>query len=101
MGYIRSKQLRSKRYSLLLGMCKAVSFQEKTNLGSRISLRKPTLQIFRRYLRRGVLVQPQLSENDGTDHHSPGLINWIFALPAVYTIDSFGRRNLVYDIPRP
>ena len=24
-----------------------------------------------------------------------GLINWIFALPAVYTIDTFGRRNLL------
>jgi len=24
-----------------------------------------------------------------------GLINWIFALPAVFTIDSFGRRNLL------
>lgn len=24
-----------------------------------------------------------------------GLINWLFAIPAVYTIDSFGRRNLL------
>jgi hypothetical protein len=24
-----------------------------------------------------------------------GIINWIFALPAVYTIDTFGRRNLL------
>lgn len=24
-----------------------------------------------------------------------GVINWLFALPAVYTIDSFGRRNLL------
>ncbi|KAM0806319.1 putative MFS sugar transporter [Usnea florida] len=24
-----------------------------------------------------------------------GLVNWIFALPAVYTIDTFGRRNLL------
>lgn len=24
-----------------------------------------------------------------------GLINWVFALPAVYTIDTFGRRNLL------
>lgn len=24
-----------------------------------------------------------------------GAVNWIFALPAVYTIDTFGRRNLV------
>lgn len=24
-----------------------------------------------------------------------GVINWLFALPAVYTIDTFGRRNLL------
>ena len=24
-----------------------------------------------------------------------GLINWLFAFPAVYTIDTFGRRNLL------
>lgn len=24
-----------------------------------------------------------------------GMINWVFALPAVYTIDTFGRRNLL------
>jgi MFS family permease len=24
-----------------------------------------------------------------------GLVNWIFAIPAVYTIDTFGRRNLL------
>ncbi len=23
------------------------------------------------------------------------MVNWIFALPAVYTIDTFGRRNLL------
>lgn len=25
----------------------------------------------------------------------PGVLNWIFAIPAFYTIDSFGRRNLL------
>lgn len=24
-----------------------------------------------------------------------GLINWLFAIPAIYTIDTFGRRNLL------
>jgi MFS family permease len=24
-----------------------------------------------------------------------GMLNWLFALPAVYTIDTFGRRNLL------
>jgi hypothetical protein len=24
-----------------------------------------------------------------------GIINWLFALPAVYMIDTFGRRNLL------
>jgi hypothetical protein len=24
-----------------------------------------------------------------------GIINWLFAIPAVYTIDTFGRRNLL------
>ena len=24
-----------------------------------------------------------------------GVINWLFAIPAIYTIDTFGRRNLI------
>ena len=24
-----------------------------------------------------------------------GIINWLFAIPAIYTIDTFGRRNLL------
>jgi hypothetical protein len=25
----------------------------------------------------------------------PGVVNWLFAIPAVYTIDTFGHRNLL------
>ena len=44
----------------------------------------------------------QIFQNAGFDRSNAllvslgtGVINWLFAIPAVYTIDTFGRRNLL------
>jgi Sugar (and other) transporter len=48
------------------------------------------------YYSSAIFLQAQFSEKQAlTASLGWGLINWLFAIPAIYTIDTFGRRNLL------